>query len=66
VNLGGVEEVVADKGYHSGPVLQAMQAASVLSLSTLDPSPGFGGFFSPVFWLAFPTPWQSFGGPLLI
>jgi transposase len=29
VNLGGVEEVVADKGYHSGPVLQAMQAAGV-------------------------------------
>ena len=29
VNLGGVEEVVADKGYHSGPVLQEMQAAGV-------------------------------------
>ena len=29
VNLGGVEEVVADKGYHSGPVLQDMQAAGV-------------------------------------
>jgi transposase len=29
VNLGGVEEVVADKGYHSGPVLQQMQAAGV-------------------------------------
>ena len=29
VNLGGVEEVVADKGYHSGPVLQAMQAVGV-------------------------------------
>jgi len=29
VNLGGVEEVVADKGYHSGPVLQAMHAAGV-------------------------------------
>ena len=27
VNLGGVEEVVADKGYHSGPVLQEVQAA---------------------------------------
>jgi transposase len=29
VNLGGVEELVADKGYHSGPVLQQMQAAGV-------------------------------------
>ena len=29
VNLGGVEEVVADKGYHSGPVLKEMQAAGV-------------------------------------
>ena len=29
VNLGGIEEVVADKGYHSGPVLQAMRAAGV-------------------------------------
>jgi transposase len=29
VNLDGVEEVVADKGYHSGPVLQAMRAAGV-------------------------------------
>jgi transposase len=29
VNLGGVEEVVADKGYHSGPVLEAMKAAGV-------------------------------------
>jgi len=29
VHLGGVEEVVADKGYHSGPVLQAMKAAGV-------------------------------------
>jgi len=29
VNLGGIEEVVADKGYHSGPVLQEMQAAGV-------------------------------------
>jgi len=27
VNLGGIEEVVADKGYHSGPGLQEMQAA---------------------------------------
>lgn len=31
VNLGGVEEVVADKGYHSVPVLQDMQAAGVRS-----------------------------------
>jgi transposase len=31
VNLGGVEEVVADKGYHSGPVLKQMQAAGVRS-----------------------------------
>src|SRR6266545_4043133 len=29
VNLGGIEEVVADKGYHSGPVLQQMQAVGV-------------------------------------
>ncbi len=29
VNLGGIEEVVADKGYHSGPVLQEMKAAGV-------------------------------------
>jgi transposase len=29
VNLGGVEEVVADKGYHSGPVLQEMKAVGV-------------------------------------
>jgi hypothetical protein len=29
VHLQGVEEVVADKGYHSGPVLQEMKAAGV-------------------------------------
>jgi transposase len=29
VNLGGIEEVVADKGYHSGPVLEEMKAAGV-------------------------------------
>ena len=29
VNVGGIEEVVADKGYHSGPVLQEMHAAGV-------------------------------------
>jgi transposase len=29
VNLGGIEEVVADKGYHSGPVLQQMHAVGV-------------------------------------
>lgn len=29
VHLGGVEEVVADKGYHSGPVLAKMKAAAV-------------------------------------
>ena len=29
VNLGGIEEVVADKGYHSGPGLEEMKAASV-------------------------------------
>jgi transposase len=29
VNLGGIEEVVADKGYHSGPVLQELHAAGV-------------------------------------
>jgi len=31
VHLGGVEEVVADKGYHSGAVLVGMNAASVRS-----------------------------------
>ena len=31
VNLGGIEEVVADKGYHSGPVLEQMQAVGVRS-----------------------------------
>jgi transposase len=29
VHVGGVEEVVADKGYHSGPVLQEMKAIGV-------------------------------------
>ena len=29
VHLGGIEEIVADKGYHSGPVLQEMKAAGV-------------------------------------
>lgn len=29
VNLGGIEEVVADKGYHSGPALLDLQAAGV-------------------------------------
>jgi transposase len=29
VNLGGVEELVADKGYHSGPVLEQMEAVGV-------------------------------------
>jgi len=29
VNLGGIEEVVADKGYHSGPALVEMQATEV-------------------------------------
>src|SRR5262249_30529349 len=29
VNLGGIEEVVADKGYHSGPLLPQMHAADV-------------------------------------
>src|SRR6516162_5284232 len=29
VNLGGIEEVVADKGYHSGPTLQQMRTAGV-------------------------------------
>src|SRR5437016_7828012 len=29
VNLGGVEEVVADKGYHSGSVLEELKAAGV-------------------------------------
>lgn len=29
VNVGGIEEVVADKGYHSGPVLEGLKAAGV-------------------------------------
>lgn len=29
VHVGGIEEVVADKGYHSGPALQEMKAAGV-------------------------------------
>jgi transposase len=29
VHVGGVEEVVADKGYHSGPVLQELKTAGV-------------------------------------
>lgn len=29
VHLGGIEEVVADKGYHSGPTLEKMHAAGV-------------------------------------
>src|SRR5215813_4614414 len=29
VHLGGIEEVVADQGYHSGPVLKEMHAAGV-------------------------------------
>jgi hypothetical protein len=29
VDQGGIEEVVADKGYHSGPRLQRMRAAGV-------------------------------------
>jgi transposase len=31
VNLGGVEEVVADKGYHSGPAVQYVNAAGCRS-----------------------------------
>src|SRR5215475_8159968 len=31
INLNGIEEVVADKGYHSGAVLQEMRAAGVRS-----------------------------------
>ena len=29
VNLGGIEEVVADKGYHSGPALEQLRAIGV-------------------------------------
>ena len=29
VHVGGVEEIVADKGYHSGPILQEMKALGV-------------------------------------
>jgi hypothetical protein len=42
VNLGGIEEVVADKGYHSGPALQALQAAGVRTYSTWSTPTGNG------------------------
>jgi hypothetical protein len=31
VNLGGIEEVVTDKGYHSGAVVQRMKSYGVRS-----------------------------------
>lgn len=40
VNLGGIEEVVADKGYHSGPALKEMQAAGVRTYIPEKKQPG--------------------------
>lgn len=40
VNLGGVEEVVADKGYHSGPVLEEMKTAGVRTYIPEKKQPG--------------------------
>ena len=40
VNLGGVEEVVADKGYHSGPGLEEMKAAAVRTYIPEKKQPG--------------------------
>jgi hypothetical protein len=40
VNLGGVEEVVADQGYHSGPVLKEMKAAGVRTYIPEKKQPG--------------------------
>ena len=40
VHLGGIEEVVADKGYHSGPALLEMKAAAVRTYIPEKKQPG--------------------------
>lgn len=40
VNLGGIEELVADKGYHSGPVLTEMKTAGVRTYIPEKKQPG--------------------------
>jgi len=40
VNLAGIEEVVTDKGYHSGPALVAMKAAGVRTYIPEKKQPG--------------------------
>ena len=40
VNVQGVEEVVADKGYHSGPILEEMKAAGVRTYIPEKKQPG--------------------------
>jgi transposase len=40
VNLAGIEEVVTDKGYHSGPALLAMKAAGVRTYIPEKKQPG--------------------------
>ena len=32
VHVGGVEEIVADKGYHGGPVLHEMNSGSIIPI----------------------------------
>jgi transposase len=40
VNLGGIEELVTDKGYHSGPVLEEMKAVGVRTYIPEKQQPG--------------------------
>ena len=40
VNLAGIEEVVGDKGYHSGPALVAMKAAGIRTYIPEKKQPG--------------------------
>jgi len=40
VNLGGIEELVADKGYHSGPALQEMKDTGVRTYISEKKQPG--------------------------
>jgi transposase len=40
VHLGGIEELVADKGYHSGPVLEEMKAVGVRTYIPEKKQPG--------------------------
>ena len=43
VNLGGVEEVVADKGYHSGPMLEQIRALGVRTFPSASRRRGGNG-----------------------